>query len=254
LSRLEVAALRRRGDRVALPIALNGLAWLLVQHGDLQAATRAADDALSMLSETDKIIWEDTLHTVGAVAFAQGRVDQAGVCFSLSLATGMSFSAQLPYNLEGLALTAAASGRPLRALRLFAAGASARRAGGRRGDPWWARMCEETMTAARDQLSPARAATATAEGARLTAPDAVRYALRDQWVGAGQGTDSPLTTRELEVARLVASGLTNAQIAARLGVSARTVVNHLEHIRTKLDVHTRTQVAAWTTRRYPPGA
>lgn len=62
--------------------------------------------------------------------------------------------------------------------------------------------------------------------------------------------DSPLTTREQQVAQLVAEGLTNPQIAARLGVSTRTVVNHLEHIRTKLDLHTRTQVAAWTTRRY----
>jgi hypothetical protein len=35
---------------------------------------------------------------------------------------------------------------------------------------------------ARDQLTPARAAVATAEGARLTAAEAVRYALRDQWV------------------------------------------------------------------------
>jgi hypothetical protein len=33
-------------------------------------------------------------------------------------------------------------------------------------------------------------------------------------------------------------------------VSPRTVVNHLEHIKTKLDVHTRTEIAAWATRQH----
>jgi DNA-binding CsgD family transcriptional regulator len=68
---------------------------------------------------------------------------------------------------------------------------------------------------------------------------------------AGRKKDSPLTAREHQVAQLVADGLTNPQIAARLGVSPRTVVNHLEHIRAKLDLRTRTQVATWITRRYP---
>ena len=50
---------------------------------------------------------------------------------------------------------------------------------------------------------------------------------------------------EREVAGLVASGLTNRQIAARLVVSERTVDAHVEHIRTKLGVRSRAQIAAW---------
>jgi DNA-binding CsgD family transcriptional regulator/sugar lactone lactonase YvrE len=57
-----------------------------------------------------------------------------------------------------------------------------------------------------------------------------------------------LSRRELEVSRLVAEGLTNREIAARLFVSERTVDGHLEHVREKLGVNNRAQVAAWVVR------
>jgi DNA-binding NarL/FixJ family response regulator len=55
----------------------------------------------------------------------------------------------------------------------------------------------------------------------------------------------PVTRRELEVAALVAAGLTNRQIAARLFLSERTAQNHVQHLLTKLGASTRTQVAVW---------
>jgi DNA-binding CsgD family transcriptional regulator/sugar lactone lactonase YvrE len=57
-----------------------------------------------------------------------------------------------------------------------------------------------------------------------------------------------LSRREMEVARLVAEGLTNREIAARLFISERTVDGHLEHVREKLAVNTRAQIATWVTR------
>jgi DNA-binding CsgD family transcriptional regulator/sugar lactone lactonase YvrE len=57
-----------------------------------------------------------------------------------------------------------------------------------------------------------------------------------------------LSRRELEIARLVAEGLTNREIASRLVISERTVDGHLEHVREKLAVNSRAQVAAWVTR------
>ena len=49
-----------------------------------------------------------------------------------------------------------------------------------------------------------------------------------------------LTRREREVLELVAEGLTNAQVAARLWISCKTVGHHLESTYAKLGVHTRT--------------
>jgi DNA-binding NarL/FixJ family response regulator len=54
-----------------------------------------------------------------------------------------------------------------------------------------------------------------------------------------------LTGRELEIAELVAEGMTNRQIAARLYLSVRTVEGHVEHLRNKLGFATRARVAAW---------
>jgi pimeloyl-ACP methyl ester carboxylesterase/DNA-binding CsgD family transcriptional regulator len=58
-------------------------------------------------------------------------------------------------------------------------------------------------------------------------------------------TGGPLTAREFQVADLIADGLTNAEIARILGVSVRTVDAHVEHVRTKLGVRARTQIAVW---------
>jgi DNA-binding CsgD family transcriptional regulator len=58
-----------------------------------------------------------------------------------------------------------------------------------------------------------------------------------------------LSAREQEVAALVAEGLSNRQIAARLHLSERTAENHVAHILTKLGFESRTAVAAWYARR-----
>lgn len=59
----------------------------------------------------------------------------------------------------------------------------------------------------------------------------------------------PLTAREREVAQLVAEGLTNREIAARLFISERTAEGHVEQIRNKLNFTTRSQIAAWAAGR-----
>jgi pimeloyl-ACP methyl ester carboxylesterase/DNA-binding CsgD family transcriptional regulator len=56
-----------------------------------------------------------------------------------------------------------------------------------------------------------------------------------------------LTDRELEVAELIAEGLTNQAIARRLSVAPRTAEAHVENIRRKLGVRSRAQIAAWVT-------
>ncbi|HJP88322.1 MAG TPA: AAA family ATPase [Candidatus Limnocylindrales bacterium] len=81
--------------------------------------------------------------------------------------------------------------------------------------------------------------------------------------GRGRGLDAepwrPLSVREFEVARQIAEGLTNAQIADVLFVAPKTVSTHVEHILAKLGVGRRAEIAAWVatlgpTARPPAGS
>ena len=72
------------------------------------------------------------------------------------------------------------------------------------------------------------------------------------FLAAGRAVPSPLTRRELQVAVLIAEGLTNHAIASRLSVAPRTAESHVENIRRKLGVRSRAQIAAWVTENPPP--
>ncbi len=61
-------------------------------------------------------------------------------------------------------------------------------------------------------------------------------------------TDEPLTERELEVLRLIARGLANQEIAAKLFISERTVGTHVSNILQKLHLANRTQAALYALR------
>jgi two-component system nitrate/nitrite response regulator NarL len=60
----------------------------------------------------------------------------------------------------------------------------------------------------------------------------------------GTGGRGTLTPRENEVLALLADGLTQREIAMRLGISSRTVGTHIEHVLRKLGVHNRAQAVA----------
>jgi DNA-binding CsgD family transcriptional regulator len=60
---------------------------------------------------------------------------------------------------------------------------------------------------------------------------------------------SSLTPTEVKVARLVADGMSNPQIAAHLFLSRRTVQTHVSHILAKLNLHSRTEIAREASRR-----
>ena len=62
---------------------------------------------------------------------------------------------------------------------------------------------------------------------------------------------SPLSAREREVAILVAQGLSNREIAAKLVISERTAEGHVEQVRNKLGFHSRAQIAAWVAETMP---
>jgi pimeloyl-ACP methyl ester carboxylesterase/DNA-binding CsgD family transcriptional regulator len=60
-----------------------------------------------------------------------------------------------------------------------------------------------------------------------------------------EGPPGRLTPRQLQVAALVADGLTNRQIAGRLGIEERSAEGHVERIRQRLGVRSRAQIATW---------
>jgi non-specific serine/threonine protein kinase len=82
--------------------------------------------------------------------------------------------------------------------------------------------------------------------AEREAPTSFRLAKRERT--GRPGTLFGLTTRELEVLRLVASGCTNREIAAALFVTPRTAATHVTHILGKLGVESRVEAAAWAVR------
>ncbi len=93
---------------------------------------------------------------------------------------------------------------------------------------------------------------AFAEGAAYSFEQAVTLALGKQDAGerARQGRErvastGVLTQREHEIAQLLAKGLSNKAIAARLVISQRTVESHVDHILSKLGLSSRAQVASW---------
>lgn len=103
----------------------------------------------------------------------------------------------------------------------------------------------------REALSDAQAAQvlrAEVRAGRLDG-DAVNAVLRAAGQRAPARADGPsgLTRREVEVLALLARGLANKEIARRLGVTPKTVSNHVEHIYTKIDVGSRAAATLYAT-------
>jgi DNA-binding NarL/FixJ family response regulator len=80
---------------------------------------------------------------------------------------------------------------------------------------------------------------ARASGLPVAEPMPEASAPRERWSG--------LSVREDQVLGLIAQGLTDREIAARLSISARTVHNHLERIREKTGLRRRAQLSGWAT-------
>lgn len=104
--------------------------------------------------------------------------------------------------------------------------------------------------ARRDEI--VRAVSAVASGEAIFGASMAGHLL----AGAAQAKPSrpgpPLTEREQDVLDLVGQGLTNAVIGERLGISAKTVANHVSVLLTKLQVTDRAQAALLASRRPRP--
>jgi predicted ATPase/class 3 adenylate cyclase/DNA-binding CsgD family transcriptional regulator len=211
-------------------------------RGDLVAARRWADDALSVT--TGSFLW-DPLTTRARVAIAQGEPEQAerDAHDALGRAAEVEAYLYIPDILECLAALAGQAGSHREAARLFGAVEAIRlRIGGVRFKVYDAEY-GASVAALRDAMNDNDFDTAWAEGAELSTEEAVAYAQR----GRGQRKRpasgwASLTPTELDVVRLVSDGLANNDIATRLFVSPRTVQTHLTHVYTKLGLTSRVQL------------
>jgi len=93
------------------------------------------------------------------------------------------------------------------------------------------------------------AVRAAVSGDALISPSITVRLLEHLSPPAPRGDDGGLSPRELDVVKLAAKGLTNAEIAAQLFISVGTVKTHLGSVQTKLRARNRVEIAAWAWER-----
>jgi DNA-binding CsgD family transcriptional regulator len=150
--------------------------------------------------------------------------------------------------LEGIALLDVAERDPVRAIRLISHANVIRVANNFQAMPYWAGQVNEGLATARASLGASAAEAAWKAGAAMNGGDAARYASGAAYTPTNVDLN-PLTGRETQVATLISEGLTNVQIAKRLRIADRTADAHVEHIRNKLGLRSRSQIALWAHER-----
>jgi DNA-binding NarL/FixJ family response regulator len=93
------------------------------------------------------------------------------------------------------------------------------------------------------------AVRAAVSGDALISPSITVRLLEHLSPPAPAGDDGGLSPRELDVVKLAARGLTNAEIASELFISIGTVKTHLGSVQTKLNARNRVEIAAWAWER-----
>ena len=197
-----------------------------------------------------------------------GRQDECAGAAAAGLRETLEISNLIgeAYALEVFAWLAADAGRYQRAAWLLgAAQALWERTGGRlSGSAVLIGYHERSATTAKGALGTARYAELHAAGATRPLQQIAALALAGTDVLPGLPGPQPivteggewlgsegLTTREQEIAVLVARGLSNREIAARLVISKRTVDAHVNHIFAKLGLSSRVQLTIWLRDRAP---
>ncbi len=247
-----LALAREQGDKSQVGITMFTLGSIALDRGDLLQAETYTQDSLTLFRELrDKHKTALALSLVGDIRRIQGDLTQAReFCKEAVL---LAVEAGNPYSqgwsLISLARVAADGGQPEQAARLFGA-----------AEPWLNPSVEmdpedrtdyeRAVERVRAQLDEQAFAAAWAEGRGMTPEQAL--ATQTPKVESTPGGASPapsaklpttsldgLSARELEVLRLLATGLTDAQIAEQLVLSLHTIHAHLRTIYSKLGVTSR---------------
>jgi len=264
LSEESVALFRTLGNPGYTAQALTILAYIVAALGEETTTTALLEEALALGKQGESR--EDmarTLCALGRLAICQGQMAQARTRYEESLSLVEQWRAArlsvrtkwiLASCLEGLGEIALSQGQAAWTVRLCGAAESLRFARASRNligreQPSYKR----TLAAARSQLGEESFAALWAEGQTMTPEEALAAEGRgpsseQEYAGAtvpltaqslSPSVDG-LTAREIDVLRLLAAGLTNSQIAARLMISPKTVNIHVSSIYKKLEITSRT--------------
>jgi predicted ATPase/DNA-binding NarL/FixJ family response regulator len=234
--------------------ALCRLAQLSERRGDVVAATTHYQECVT-ICETHGESWVRAyaLWSWALLAWEHGDTVQATTLARESLRARVTFHDRvgIAQCLEVLGWIATAESAYDRAARLLGAAGSVWKQAGAALFPDLAVFHDRCAAQARRAIGARAFTEAVRQGAHQTLDDAVAYALAEkpEAVPAMAAPTGGLTRREREIADLVAQGLSNRDIAAKLVIAQRTAEGHVEHILAKLAFTSRTQIAAWVAAR-----
>ena len=253
-----LAQARAIDHKDAIATLLNNLGELSRLQGHyLQAATQYQESSIIWREMGQRLQLTMMLHNLGHVALLQEDVAQAQAAFDECLAIWHKHQHQhgLALALAGYAGALRLRGQMQAAVRLLAAAATLRESSGAVFDPPDQKAYEQQLTATRASLDNDVFQIAWRAGAALSVEQAVAEA-HAQTTAWKERHSSPtahfpanLTTREVEVLRLVAQGLKNSEIAARLVISPHTVNTHLTTVYRKLEVSSRSAATRFAVER-----
>jgi len=211
----------------------------LTEAGDLAAARRACMEGLGVARVAGaQGALVESLTRMAMLDLRAGRTQDATAQLreALQIAVRADMPPYVDNALECCGYLCAATGRHLEAVTAWAAADAFFRRQGFAGAPAEVRRQQEQLRKARQALGPDRARAAEERGAAMSRATAAEYALMltaPDPPAAGALSPGALSARERELVTLVAQGCTDAQIAAQLFISIRTVRSHLDRIRDK---------------------
>jgi DNA-binding CsgD family transcriptional regulator len=227
--------------------ALNGLFG-----GDLDAVRTAATEGTRLSREAgDLYSLEMMLMNQGVAALFAGDLDASKPLYAEALQIAHQIDDRVAgyYLLDVLGCNAASAGQARLAARLLGAAETMRIGAGASVMAVVVPLIEQAKASAIAALGASKFEAEFKAGKRLSRDAAVELALGQTAHPAGAAPDGIATgllgKREAEVARLVADGLSNKQIGARLFISERTVESHVRSTLNKLGFNSRAQIAGW---------
>jgi predicted ATPase/DNA-binding CsgD family transcriptional regulator len=244
------------GDYTSMISIMQGRALNGFLDGDLDAVRFAGTEGVRLAREVNDLYGLGMmLLNLGSAHLIAGDLDLARPVLAEALQTAHQIDDRVGqfYLLDAFACHAALTGKARLATHLFGAAETARTEAGASAMPFLGLLLGQAKQSARAALGAPRYDAEFAAGQRLSRDAAAELALGqvpqpDLLSPVGPSTEAAagvLAQREADVARLVAEGLTNKQVGARLFISERTVDSHVRSILNKLGFSSRAQIAAW---------